>query len=52
MKTRNLILFICTMGVIISIYNTVSGESIKSNLAGFLFGIGLIGVFFETKKSK
>lgn len=52
MKTRNLILVIGILGVIISVYNAVAGESIKSNLPGFLFGIGLILVYFEKNKSK
>jgi len=52
MIRRNLILIIGILGIIISSYNTIAGESIKSNLVGFIFGIGLILAYFELKKSK
>jgi Flp pilus assembly protein TadB len=51
MKRRILILVIGILGIIISSYNTIAGESIKSNLVGFILGIGLILVYFETNKS-
>lgn len=49
---KKLILIIGILAVFITCYNTVSGESIKSNLAGFVLGIGLIITYFESYKSK
>ena len=46
MKKLNLIIGI--LAIIISTYNTISGESIRSNLVGFLLGIGLILSYFES----
>jgi len=50
MKKLNLIIGI--LAIIISTYNTISGESIRSNLVGFLLGIGLILSYFESDKLK
>ena len=52
MKTKKLILIVGVLAIFISIYDTVSGESIKSNLVGFILGIGFILSYFESNKSE
>lgn len=47
---KKIILIIGILAIIISIYNTVSGESIKSNLVGFILGIGFILYYFESDR--
>ena len=49
---KKLTLIIGILAIIISSYNTISGESIKSNLVGFILGIGFIINFFESNKSE
>lgn len=51
MKTKIIILLIGISAIIISIYNIISGESIKSNLVGFIFGIVFILSYNESNKS-
>ncbi len=52
MNRKNLILGIGILAIFISSYNTISGASIKSNLVGFIFGIGLILSYFKLNKSE
>jgi len=49
---KKLILIIGILAIIISSYNTISGESIRSNLVGFFLGIGFILSYFESDKLK
>ena len=52
MKIKFLILLIGILAIFISSYNTISGAPIKSNLVGFIFGIGLILSYFKLNKSE
>jgi len=47
---KKLTLLIGILAIFISCYDTISGESIKSNLVGFILGIGLILSYFESYK--
>jgi hypothetical protein len=47
---KKLILIVGILAIFISCYNTISGESIKSNLVGFILGLGFILSYFESKK--
>ncbi len=47
---KKIILIIGILAIIISIYSTVSGESLKSNLVGFILGIGFILTYFESDR--
>jgi hypothetical protein len=49
---KKLILIVGILAIFISCYNTISGESIKSNLVGFILGIGFILSYFESNKPK
>ncbi|MFK5981527.1 MAG: hypothetical protein QM499_01335 [Flavobacteriaceae bacterium] len=49
---KKLVLTIGILAIFISCYDTISGESIKSNLVGFILGIGLILSYFESNKSE
>ena len=51
MKTKKLILIVGILAIFIFSYNTISGASIKSNLVGFILGIGFILSYFESNKS-
>ncbi|PCI31771.1 MAG: hypothetical protein COB60_10745 [Flavobacteriaceae bacterium] len=44
------ILLIGILVLFISCYNTISGKSIKSNLVGFILGIGFVLRYFELNK--
>lgn len=48
---KKLILIIGILAIVISTYNTISGESLMKNLVGFLVGIGFILNYFESDKS-
>lgn len=48
---KKLILIIGILAIVISTYNTISGESLMTNLVGFLVGIGFILNYFESDKS-
>ena len=45
---KKIILIIGILAIIISIYNTISGDALKSNLVGFILGIGFIIYYFES----
>ena len=47
---KKLILIVGILAIFISCYNTISGESIKSNLVGFILGLGFILSYFESNK--
>jgi hypothetical protein len=50
MKMKKLTLIIGILAIFISSYNTISGESIKSNLVGFILGIGFILSYYESNR--
>lgn len=49
---KKMVLIIGVLAIIISTYNTISEESIKSNLGGFIFGTGLVISYFNFNKLK
>ncbi len=47
MNKKNLLLVIGILGIIISTYNVIAGETVKSNIVGFIMGIALIVGFLK-----
>ena len=52
MIRKYLVLVIGISAIFISSYNAISGETIKSNLVGFIMGIGLTLSYFKLNKSE
>ncbi|WP_412559808.1 hypothetical protein [Winogradskyella sp. MIT101101] len=51
-STRNILLFIGTLGILASIYGFATGSSVTEYLIGFICSSSLILGYFDFKKHK